>query len=231
MDKIKLLFVEDDAPFAFIIKGCLELNGMYEVVTASDGKEGLSVYHTFHPDVIVSDIEMPVLNGMEMIKQIRQRNETIPILFATGRTNANDVLEGYKLKVDNFIKKPFLPEELDAHIRAILRRVQPIFSSTDKKEAVDLGKFKFNPENQTLQQEGKTSKLSARETEILWRLYEHKNNLVKRENLLEELWGINDFFTSRSLDVFVNALRKHLVDDPSILIETIRGKGLKLAIF
>jgi DNA-binding response OmpR family regulator len=230
MEKIKLLFVEDDVSFAFVIKGSLELSGVYAVQTASNGKEGLEVFETFKPDVIVSDIEMPVLDGMEMIKQIRQKNEFIPILFATGRTNAQDVLDGYKLNVDNFIKKPFLPEELNAHIQAIFKRTRIISLSGNSKNIVSVGQYIFNIDRQLLQWQYETYKLTSREAEILSRLYEQKGDLVKRDCLLEELWGINDFFTSRSLDVFIAALRKYLSHDPNILIETIRGKGLRLLI-
>jgi DNA-binding response OmpR family regulator len=230
MDKIKLLFVEDDVSFAFVTKGSLELSGMYEVQTASNGKEGLAAFDSFKPDVIVSDIEMPVLNGMEMIKQIRLKDEFIPILFATGRTNAQDVLDGYRLNVDNFIKKPFLPEELSAHIQAIFKRTRIIPLSGNNANAISLGQYVFNTDRQLLQWQHETYKLTSREAQILSKLYEQKGNLVKRDCLLEELWGINDFFTSRSLDVFIASLRKYLSNDSSIRIETVRGQGLRLII-
>jgi DNA-binding response OmpR family regulator len=225
MEKIKLLFVEDDTSFAFIVKGNLELTGNYQVQIAFNGKDGLDAYHSFNPDVIVSDIDMPVMDGMEMIRQIRQNNETIPILFVTGYTNAQYVLNGYKLNVDNFIKKPFLPEELNAHIQAVLKRIQMISTNT-----VYIGDYVFNTDKQSLRYKEKTFKLTAREAQILYKLCENKDNLVKRDLLLEELWGMSDFFTSRSLDVFVTSLRKHLSLDSKIAIETIRGKGLVLTI-
>jgi DNA-binding response OmpR family regulator len=230
MAKIKLLFAEDDVSFAFVTKGSLELSGNYEVQTASNGKEGLELYESFNPDVIVSDIEMPVLDGMEMIRKIRQKNEFIPILFATGHTNAQDLLDGYEIGVDNFIKKPFLPEELNAHIQAILKRLRTALVVQDNKLSASFGAYIFNTDNQTLQWENETYKLTGRETKILWKLYEQRGNMVKRENLLEELWGDNNFFTSRSLDVFINNLRKYLSNDPNVFIETIRGKGLILNI-
>ena len=228
MEKIKLLFVEDDAAFAFIVKGSLELTGTYLVQTASNGKEGLEAYHSFNPDVIVADIEMPVMDGMEMIAKIRKKDETIPILFATGYTNAKHVLEGYKLNVDNFIKKPFLPEELDAHIQAVLKRSRIL--PTKNTDNIYLGDFVFNADKQYLQHKNVKQKLSIRGTKILYMLYEKKGNVVRRDELLEELWGTNDFFTSRSLDVYINTLRKYLSLDPRINIETIRGKGLVLNI-
>jgi DNA-binding response OmpR family regulator len=203
------------------------LTGKYEVQTASNGKEGLEAYESFKPNVIVSDIEMPILNGMEMIRKIRQKDEFIPILFATGHTNAQDVLDGYKLNVDNFIKKPYLPEELNAHIQAILKRIR---LASDINNTAFIGEYIFNMDRQLLQWQHKTYKLTSRETAILALLYEQKGKLVKRESLLEELWGISDFFTSRSLDVFITSLRKYISHDPGIHIETIRTKGFQLII-
>jgi DNA-binding response OmpR family regulator len=229
MEKLKLLFVEDDASFAFIVKGSLELTGIYEVRTAFNGKEGLDTYHSFNPDVIVADIEMPVMDGMEMVAQIRKKNEEIPILFATGYTNARHVLDGYKLNVDNFIKKPYLPEELNAHIQAVLKRSR-IIQDVKNPGTIYLGNYIFNTDKQFLQYKETKYKLTARETGVLFKLYANIGNVAKRDKLLEELWGMNDFFTSRSLDVYINSLRKYLSLDPKISIETIRGKGLVLNI-
>jgi len=229
MENIKLLFVEDDTSFAFIIKGSLELTGIYQVRTAFNGKEGLDAYYSFNPDVIVADIEMPVLNGMEMVSLIRRGNERIPILFATGHTNAQSVLDGYKLNVDNFIKKPFLPEELNAHIQAVLKRSKNL-QNTDNPNIIYLGNYIFNTDKQYLQYNNTKHKLTSREVNVLYNLYENKGNVVIREELLKKLWGLSDFFTSRSLDVYINSLRKYLSLDPKISIETIRGKGLVLNI-
>ena len=227
--KIKLLFVEDDTSLAFVVKGSLELTGEYDVQIASNGKEGLDFYHSFNPDVIVSDIDMPDMDGMEMVSQIRKINETVPILFATGYTNAQFVLDGYKLNVDNFIKEPFIPEELNAHIQAVLKRIR-MFENECNAEIIHLGDYVFYTDIQQLHYTATKYKLSARESKILFKLYENKGNVVKRQDLLEELWGLNDFFTSRSLDVYINSLRKYLSLDPKISIETIRGKGLILNI-
>jgi len=229
MEIIKLLFAEDDASFAYIIKESLELTGLYRVKTALNGKEGLVVYNSFKPDVVVSDIDMPLMDGMEMVSKIRKVNETIPILLATGYTNAQYVLDGYKMNVDNFIKKPFLPEELNAHIQAILKRIKMI-SNLGNVDTIYLGHYAFSPEKQSLQCKKVKHKISARETKILCMLLENKGNLVKRENILQELWGVTDFFTSRSLDVYINSLRKYLSRDSKINIETIRSKGFVLNI-
>ena len=229
MEMIRLLFVDDDTSFAFIIKGSLELTGFYQVQTASNGKEGLDIFYSFNPDVIVTDIAMPVLNGMEMISQIRKMNKSIPILFASGHTSARYVLDGYKLNVDNFIKKPFLPEELDAHIQAILRRIR-MFSNVNNEENIYMGDTIFNANKRYIQYKNTKCKLTARESLILYKLFENEGNVVKRKDLLQDIWGTSDFFTSRSLDVFINLLRKHLSLDAKVAIETIRGKGWVLNI-
>jgi len=229
MKKIKLLYVEDDTSFAFVVKGSLELMGIYQIRAAGNGKEGLEAYYSFNPDIIVADIEMPVMDGMEMVSHIRKTNKVIPIMFATGYTNAQYVVEGYKLNVDNFIKKPFLPEELNAHIQAVLKRFH-IFQNANKIHSIDLGSYAFNTDTRSLKCKNKKYRLTARETQILYKLYESNGNLVTREEILEDLWGTNDFYSSRSLDVYVNSLRKYLSLDPKVNIETIRGKGLVLEI-
>ena len=228
MEKVKLLFVEDDASFAFVVKGSLELMGTFQVQTASNGKEGLEAYSSYKPDVIVADIDMPVMNGMEMIAQIRKNDVEIPVLFATGYTNAQHVLDGYELNVDNFIKKPFLPEELGAHVQAVLKRSKKSLINNTIDENIYMGDYVFNTDKQFLQYKNEKKRLSIRETKIMYKLYENKGNVVLRSEILDELWGMNDFFTSRSLDLYINTLRKHLSLDPKINIETIRGKGLVL---
>ncbi|MDR2620977.1 MAG: response regulator transcription factor [Dysgonamonadaceae bacterium] len=230
MAKTRLLFVEDDATFSYVIKNSLELSGKYEVQTALDGKEGLEMYHSFNPDVIVADIEMPVLDGMEMVKKIRNTDESIPILLASGQTHVQNVLKGYRLNADNFIKKPYIPEELDAHIQAILRRIKNSIINYEGKNIILIGEYIFNKGMETLQYKDIIYKLTARESQVLEKLYEQKGELITRKYLLEELWGVADFFSSRSLAVFINTLRKRFSCDPNIKIKTVRGKGLILSV-
>jgi DNA-binding response OmpR family regulator len=230
MNTIKLLFVEDDPSFSFVVKESLELTGRYEICAASNGKQGLEAYASFAPDIIVSDIEMPVMNGLQMVQLIRQKDSYIPILFATGRTKAQDVLDGYKLNVDNFIKKPFIPDELDAHIQAILKRIQARAIIINNDKDMLLGEYIFNVATQILQWRNEKHKLTPRGADVLWLLYEGKGEVVKRNIILEKLWGISDFFTSRSLDVFINALRKHLSFDSNIQIQPVRGEGFRLTL-
>ncbi len=232
MNKIKLLLVEDDESLAFIVKGSLELTGGYEVFVASDGRKGLEAYISFSPDVIVSDIEMPEMSGEEFVSQIRQKDKKIPVLFATAKTSPQDLIRGYQFEIDNYIRKPYLCEELDAHIRGVLKRVGES-SPIEKAVAVNqdtypLGLYLFHVKYRYLQLGDKHIKLSVREVEILWMLYEEKGKLVRRTDILDKFWGKADFYTSRSLDVFIRNLRTYLKEDSSIEIITERGEGLIL---
>jgi len=224
--------VEDDESLAFIVKGSLELTGGYEVFVASDGRKGLEAYISFSPDVIVSDIEMPEMSGEEFVSQIRQKDKKIPVLFATAKTSPQDLIRGYQFEIDNYIRKPYLCEELDAHIRGVLKRVGES-SPIEKAVAVNqdtypLGLYLFHVKYRYLQLGDKHIKLSVREVEILWMLYEEKGKLVRRTDILDKFWGKADFYTSRSLDVFIRNLRTYLKEDSSIEIITERGEGLIL---
>ncbi|MDR1369129.1 MAG: response regulator transcription factor [Dysgonamonadaceae bacterium] len=232
MKKIKLLLVEDDEAFAFIVKGSLELLGNYEVCTAKNGFEGLQAYASYDPDIIVSDIEMPEMSGFDFIKKVRERDLRIPVLFASGRTNPRDVINGYEIGVDNYIKKPYLIEELNAHIRAILKRI-PNFGNEEENKAkglISIGQYLLHVGTRTLQIKGGEYKLTEMEAKILMVLYEHRGELVKKDDLLAEVWGSNGFFASRSLDVFVSKLRKYLEADKSVKINTLRGEGLLMIV-
>lgn len=228
---IKLLLIEDDINLAYIIKSSLEeILGGYEVVTATNGEEGLLALQQQTPDLIVSDIDMPLLNGIEMVRKIRQTNQEIPIVFASGKTSSKDVTQGYEAGVNNYIKKPFLPEELDAHIKALL-----LFSQGKRpklvQETYQLGSFDFNPKLYFLSHNGVKQNLTARESQLLEELCKRKGEVVPREDLLKKLWGTNDYFTSRSLDVFISKMRKYLSDDSTVSIKNIKGVGLILECF
>lgn len=228
---IKLLLVEDDANLNYIIQGGLEdMIGGYEVQTASNGEEGIHLWREWKPDVIVSDIEMPVMDGYEMVKRIRKVDGIIPILFTSGRISPKDVVKGYELGVNNYIKKPFLAEELNAHITALLRLTNGI-RSCDVSSVYAIGYlYEFDAGQAILRQKnGEEKTLTEREAHLMRMLCEHKGEVVKREMILSQLWNTNDdYFASRSLDVFVSRLRKLLSEDDSVQIKTVKGVGLVL---
>lgn len=228
---IKLLLVEDDANLCYIIRGGLEdMIGGYEVKTATDGKEGLRLWQEWNPDVIVSDIEMPVMDGYEMVRRIRETDGTTPILFTSGRVSPKDVVEGYELGVNNYIKKPFLAEELNAHITALIRLTKGI-KTRDTHTLYPIGKlFSFDAAHALLHHRNEPDKtLTEREARLLQLLYENKGEVVKREAILAQLWDTEeDYFASRSLDVFISRLRKLLAADETVQIKTVKGIGLML---
>lgn len=226
---IKLLFVEDDAQLLYMVRSGLEdLIGGYEILTAVNGKEGLQQWKEQTPDMIVSDIEMPVMNGFEMVSKIRQTDGRTPIIFATGLLSPKDLIHGYQVGANNYIKKPYTPEELNEHIQALLR-TQNSERAQDTTLQFTLGSFRFDASKSELHDKnGKTISLTPRETQILQLLCEHRNEIVRREAILERFWPEADYFTSRCLDVFVTQLRNYLAEDEHVSIVTVRGVGLKL---
>ena len=226
---IKLLLVEDDAQLLYIVRSGLEdMIGGYEVLTAVNGQEGLRQWKEQTPDIIVSDIEMPVMNGFDMVSKIRQTDGRTPIIFASGLLSPKDLMHGYQVGANNYIKKPYTPEELNEHIQALLKTLNSE-RTKDTTSQFTLGSFRFDASNRKLHDKsGKTISLSPRETQILQLLCEHRNETVRREAILERFWPEADYFTSRSLDVFVTRLRNYFVGDERVSIVTVRGVGLKL---
>ena len=229
---IKVLLIEDDEACAYAIRGGLELLGVYEVTVAHDGREGLTVFNRFLPDVVVTDIEMPEMDGFELVKQLRVRDESVIVIMESGRTMPKDVIRGYETGVDDYIKKPFVAEELHVHIQAILKRTKRRNDRNINNEdnCVFIGNYKFNLCEDTLELRSNKQNLTKREAGILKILFENRNSIVIRESLLNDFWGSADFFHSRRLDVFVSKLRKYLVHDTSIQIVTVKGKGIMLKV-
>ena len=221
MADIKLLLVEDDENLAYMEKSCFEdiIEG-YEVKTAVNGRQGLEEWKTFQPDVIVSDIDMPIMDGLEMVRKIREVDGDTIILFTTGLTSPKDLKAGYAAGANNYVKKPFIPEELDAHIQSLMRLKE--------------GKRSTNNSQLTLknQEDHSEKMLTAREAKILELLAVNKNEVVRRDAVLSRFWDVEDkdYFASRSLDVFIKKIRTAIEDEPSVELRTIRGVGFKLIV-
>ncbi|MCD8079206.1 MAG: response regulator transcription factor [Bacteroides sp.] len=228
---IKLLLVEDDPNLSYIIQGGLEdVIGGYEVITASNGKEGLQMWKEHAPDIIISDIEMPVMDGYQMVERIRQTDTDTPILLASARVSPKDVTAGYRIGANNYIKKPFIPEELDAHIQGVLKLKNNI-SSRNESNLLKIGEYTLDADHASLRHtSGTVVTLTSREAEVLRTLCQNKGQTVRREAILEKYWNTegNDYFASRSLDVFISKLRKKLADDPRVEIRVIKGVGICL---
>ena len=230
---VKLLLVEDDASLAYIEKTGLEdIIGGYDVTTAANGKEGLQAWRQIHPDVIISDIDMPVMNGFEMVERIRETDGDVIIIFTSALTSPNDVKAGYRLGINNYVKKPFVPEELDAHIQALMK-MRGGAKTQKETNHYKLGKYTLDADHATLRDDETdiSQTITQREAQILQLLAENQNHVVRREAILSRFWNTeDDYFASRSLDVFVNKLRKLLSDEPRITLKTVRGVGLQLLV-
>ncbi len=216
---IKLLFIDDNVDLGAIIKLHLEsVIGGYNVVCFSSGKAGLAYLETNTPDVIVADIEMPEMDGLEMVKKIRETDRHIPIFFATARTSSEQVKIGINVGANYYIKKPFDGEELDAHIRGFLNQHNGV-------SIFWIGKYNFNPKNSTLTIGKDVKQLTDKESDILLMLYEGQGKLVSKKDILMKHWGQAEKSQSGSLDNFITKLRKYLSEDKSVKLNVVHGRG------
>lgn len=227
-----VLLVEDDKNLCFILKSSLEqMIGGYEVEATANGKEGLEKLAEGKFDVIVSDVEMPVMDGMTMVRHIREHHPNVAIIFITGLTTARDVINGYQSGADFYIKKPFLPEELDAHIQAVLKvKRSAVVPGTEEKLSYTLGKYTFIPSQNLLLYDEERQSLTPKEVKVLEMLCRKMEQIVSREEILTAIWQTADFYSSRSLDVFITKLRKYLAKDGSVVLKVQKGVGAILEV-
>jgi DNA-binding response OmpR family regulator len=223
MAKIKLLLAEDEIALGQIIKESLETRN-FEVIYCKNGQEAFESYQSNQPDLIILDVMMPVLDGFSVAKKIRGLDMRTPIIFLTAKSQTQDVVDGFEHGGNDYLKKPFSMEELLVRIKALLDRVQVFRADED----IELGQYRFNRHRQTLKINDSVQALTYRESQLLFHLSEKRNNLLDRMIILKKLWGEDDFFTARSMDVFISRLRKKLKKDPNIKIVNIRGQGYKL---
>ncbi|ASZ10305.1 response regulator transcription factor [Chitinophaga pendula] len=224
----KVLLIEDEWQLGQIVKDSLEMRG-FEMLYAMDGKEGLRLYNEQRPDVVVLDIMMPNMDGFTVTTEIRRQDKVTPIIFLTAKSQTVDVVKGFELGGNDYLKKPFSMDELIVRIRALLQRNQhqPAVE-TPAEGVVQIGQYAFNYTKQTLTRNSVTTFLSHREAEILRRLRDHGNQVLERKTVLLDLWGDDSFFNARSMDVFITKLRRYLKEDPRVQIVNIRGVGYKL---
>ena len=228
MEKINVLLVEDEQTLAMIIKDTLESQD-FIIHTAADGEEGLRLFFELHPDVLVADVMMPRMDGFAMVRRIRQTDKQTPVLFLTARSAVNDVVDGFKLGANDYLRKPFGMQELIIRIQALAGRAFSLEeTSPSESTEYEIGSYHFNPTTQTLSHQQQVQELSHRESEILRRLCLHRNAVVHTQDLLLELWGDDSYFNTRSLHVFITKLRHKLSRDEHIRIINVRGIGYKL---
>jgi DNA-binding response OmpR family regulator len=227
MQKIKILVAEDDLQLGFIIKDNLEEAG-FEVINCPDGEAAWEHYQKSTPDLCILDVNMPYRDGFSLAKKIRQKSDIVPVFFLTAKSLEEDKLKGFASGGDDYIVKPFSMKELLSRIQVFLRRNK--MQVTESTKNFPIGRFTFVPEELRLKNDKETIVLTQRESELLEFLCHHPNKVLKREEILSNVWGKNDFFLGRSMDVFMTRLRKLLVTEPSVAIETIHGVGYRFTI-
>ncbi|MBR1889534.1 MAG: response regulator transcription factor [Alloprevotella sp.] len=227
MEKIKLLLVEDESDLVLILKDTLTQEG-FSVRTAHNGVDGLRLFHEETPQVIVADVMMPQMDGFEMIRRIRLEDSQTPVLFLTARTAVDDVVRGFELGANDFLRKPFGVRELIVRVRALAGRKQT--SINVSADNYRIGSYQFYPTTQELRHlpTGHTALLSFRECAILRHLCSHRREIVNMQTLLLDVWGDDSFYNQKSLHVFITKLRHKLSKDPSVRIINARGLGYKL---
>ena len=224
----KILLVEDDPNFGTVLKEYLSLNG-YEVVHAKNGMEGFEKFKKTDYHLCILDVMMPYKDGYTLAREIREKNQEVPIIFLTAKTLKEDVLKGYKVGADDYLNKPFDSEVLLMKIKAIMtRKASEVKPDTTKFEFI-IGKFHLNSKLRFLTfLKEEPIKLSPKECELLKMLALHENDLMPRELALTKIWRDDNYFTSRSMDVYIAKLRKYLKEDENVEIVNVHGKGFKL---
>jgi two-component system, OmpR family, response regulator len=229
--KPKILLVEDDPNLSLVLQDYLEMLN-YEITLCRNGKEGLEVFRDGKFNLCILDIMMPVMDGFTLAEEIKKINEAIPIVFLTAKSLKEDRIKGFRLGCDDYIMKPFSTEELSLRIQAILKRCMSQANNAAKEEEpiYIIGKYTFDHKNMILRYENNERVLTRKENALLKLLYENRNKLLTREIALKSVWGNDDYFIGRSMDVFIAKLRKYLQDDPNIYITNVHGTGFKLEI-
>jgi len=224
----KILLAEDDQSFGYILKEYLEING-FEVTWVKDGNQGLRAFNRETFDLCILDIMMPVKDGFTLAKEIGTIDPEVPFIFLTAKALKIDKLKGFKLGCDDYVVKPIDEELFIARVRAILKRSAPGYKEGNSNNITyPIGNYLFDYTNQTLLINGSIQRLTIIETKVLQIFCDHKNQLVSRTKTLKSVWGVNDFFNRKSMDVFIFKLRRKLKDDPSVKITNVHGKGFLL---
>ena len=224
----QILLVEDDVNFGTVLRDYLQMNG-YKVVLARNGLEGFGKFKKNEFDVCILDVMMPYKDGFTLAKEIRSKDKSIPVVFLTAKSMKDDVLKGYKIGADDYLTKPFDADILLKKLEVLIQRTQKSVQKSKPKSRIVIGDFIFNPRLRTLTYKKNTpTNLSPKENQLLLMLVETQNDLLSRNKALNEIWNDDNYFTSRSMDVYIAKLRKYLRDDASVEIANIHGEGFRL---
>jgi len=224
MEKSKILYAEDDKTIAFLVQDSLE--SYYDISCYPDGKSAMDAFNSENFDICLLDIMMPEMNGFELAEYIREKNSEIPIIFISAKALKEDRIKGLKIGADDYLVKPFSIEELILKIEVFLKRSKKTEPAPQKYK---VGKYDFDPKNYTLQTPEHTITLTQREAELLFYFTRNKNTILRRQDILKAIWGDDDYFMGRSLDVFISRLRKIFSDENNIIIENIHGIGFRFS--
>jgi DNA-binding response OmpR family regulator len=228
MSKTKVFYVEDEQFLGRIVKETLESRG-FEVIMETDGGKAVDLFRKSQPDICVLDVMLPNKDGFAIADEIRELNEVIPIIFLTAKVQTDDVIKGFTIGGNDYVRKPFSMEELIARIHNQLK-TKAEDSKKITTDSVRIGKLNFQLNRQVLSNGKEDRKLSFRESELLRLLYENRDKIIDRKDILNLLWGNDSFFNSRNLDVYITKLRGYLKDDPSLEIITIKGIGYRFVV-
>ena len=223
--KPRILYVEDDESLSFITRDQLEMEG-YDVTHCANGKDGWAAFRKSDFDICLLDVMLPQMDGFELARKIRSVSKHTPLIFLTAKSMQEDKTEGFLLGGDDYVTKPYSFEELKLRNYVFLRRRKIIEDAP--KEALQVGSYTFDYPNLDLSHNGNTRGLTQREADILYYLASRPNQVIRRSDILEDIWGKDDYFYGRSLDVFISRLRKYLSDDSNISIENVHSVGFKL---
>jgi DNA-binding response OmpR family regulator len=224
----KILLTEDDRNFGDVLKSYLEMHD-YEVDLAIDGEEGLKLFGKNEYDLCILDVMMPKMDGFTLATRIREQNQVVPLIFLTAKTLKSDVIEGFKIGADDYITKPFNSEELLYRVQAVLKRSRKAPDPKESQKEFSIGEYHFNFPLRILKyKSGSKQKLSPKEAELLKLFCVYQNEVLERSDALKKIWGEDNYFTARSMDVFITKLRKYLSEDENLEIVNIHGNGFRL---
>jgi DNA-binding response OmpR family regulator len=227
-ESYRILLVEDDENLGFVVNDLLEMEG-YKVQWSKDGEAGAQSFQEFQPQLCILDIMLPKKDGYSLGEELKRKNPQTPIIFLTARGMESDRVKGFQAGADDYITKPFSNPEFLLRVNAVLSRCYPEAASGLKNEFM-LGVFRFDPSNYRLLKGTEEKQLTQKESDVLKLLCQNENETVKRDLILSTVWGNTDYFTGRSLDVFISKLRKYLKEDERINIENVHGVGFRLRI-
>jgi DNA-binding response OmpR family regulator len=228
-NQAKILLVEDDQNFGDVLRSYLEMHD-YDITLATDGEAGFRAFHQGKYDLCIFDVMMPKKDGFTLVKEIRETDKTTPIVFLTAKSMKEDVIGGFRIGADDYITKPFSSEELLYRIQAILKRSQPSDGRNEDQKEFTIGAYHFDYPTRILTLGDKTDKLSPKEAQLLRLFCLYMNEVLPRSIALTQIWGEDNYFTARSMDVFVTKLRKYLKGDENIEIVNIHGNGFQLLV-